>query len=1105
MLIYILAGLAFTLYMIGAWFLGSWLVADPTDRWVLRGGLWLLGLTAAAIAFIFWRKKRPKPAVEGASPAKDDITFLMREANQRLASSAKLRGGGSTLARLPLVLILGESGSTKTTAVVKSGLNAELVAGQDRTEGGSVPPSTRAANVWLAAGAVFVEAGGSLLADRPGLAALVRELKAAGMGNLLGRTAQAPRAVVVCCDLETLRRPDAAAVLAAQARQMRQALGDIAEAWASRVPVYVLFTKLDRVNYFLDYVRALGFDEAGQVFGVTLPLSGSLQSGIYNQEQTQRLTGAFEQLFNGLTEKRCEFLRRENDPARPPNIYEFPREYRKLRDEAVRFLLELGRPSQLQASPFLRGFYFTGVRPIATPDGRRGAQWVFLEKFFQEALLQDGAAFGAAAANTGASRSRRILYGVASAASLLWLIGATVSFVNNRGIVGDARDASGRLKAMRGQSASQDKLRVLEELRQPAQQVTDHHRDRPPMSYRWGLYPGLPMYENVRELYCGRLGETLLGDVRDRLAGRLRSLPASPGPSDDYDTPYNNLKAYLMMTSNPDKADTPFLSRMLAARWAQADTATEEQKRLAGAQFQFYAAERKDNFCPARPDTDVIRQARSYLLQFKLEDRAYRAMIDDVNRLGPPLRFVDPTNAMADPQVVEYAFSKDGFKATNAALGKALEYLNREPWVLGASEGQRMSAADSAGIVARLTARYQNEFIGIWNQFVDKARVNSYSNLKDASTKLTSLSSSTSPMIRLFCMVARNTAVENPDIAKAFQPFQGFAAPASCETMPVAPGNQPYMQALGGLQVGVERVANAPNPDSERLTESDPAKAAATASAQQHNMGPKPSQLLKDPIIYAEGLAKGVPAASLNGKGGGFCQEISPVLSRFPFNTRSSVDARPDDLAQVFAPQSGRLFTFYEETLKDLLSPSIGGRYAAKMDAKVSLNPRFLEFFNRAAGISRLLFGASAGAPTPKVQYALSVVPSTEIESVNLQIAGTTLRGSGSGGKADFTWPDGGSGVRLQARARDIAPSPAEFPAGVWSVVRFFGAADQASSAGSTGSVMFRLRNSSSIGSAATTQKEAPLTFTIEMKGGAPVTLLPKDLALSCVGTIALK
>jgi hypothetical protein len=95
--------------------------------------------------------------------------------------------------------------------------------------------------------------------------------------------------------------------------------------------------------------------------------------------------------------------------------------------------------------------------------------------------------------------------------------------------------------------------------------------------------------------------------------------------------------------------------------------------------------------------------------------------------------------------------------------------------------------------------------------------------------------------------------------------------------------------------------------------------------------------------------------------------------------------------------------------------------------------------------------------------------------------------------------------VHLQARARDIAPAPAEWPGGPWAVVRFFGAADQSSSAGSVGSVMFRLRNSSSIGSVGTTQKEAALTFNLEMKGGAPVTLLPRDLALNCVGTIALK
>ncbi len=124
---------------------------------------------------------------------------------------------------------------------------------------------------------------------------------------------------------------------------------------------------------------------------------------------------------------------------------------------------------------------------------------------------------------------------------------------------------------------------------------------------------------------------------------------------------------------------------------------------------------------------------------------------------------------------------------------------------------------------------------------------------------------------------------------------------------------------------------------------------------------------------------------------------------------------------------------------------------------------------------------------------------------MNLQIDRLTLRASGSGGRADFTWPDGGGGVKLQARAKDIAPQPAEFSPGAWAAVRFFGAADQSSSAGSVGTIMFRLRNSSSIGRAATTQKEVPLSFNLEMKGGAPMTLLPRDLALTCVSTIALK
>ena len=67
---------------------------------------------------------------------------------------------------------------------------------------------------------------------------------------------------------------------------------------------------------------------------------------------------------------RPEFLSREQDPSQLPGIYEFPREFRKLRLPLVRFLVELCKPSQLNVGPFLRGFYFSGVRPVIVAETR---------------------------------------------------------------------------------------------------------------------------------------------------------------------------------------------------------------------------------------------------------------------------------------------------------------------------------------------------------------------------------------------------------------------------------------------------------------------------------------------------------------------------------------------------------------------------------------------------------------------------------------------------------------------------------------------------------------------------------------------------------------
>ena len=104
------------------------------------------------------------------------------------------------------------------------------------------------------------------------------------------------------------------------------------------------------------------------MLGVTLPGAPQQRTGVYAEQESARLTGAFNQLFYSLADKRTMLLSRENGAERLSGIYEFPREFRKLRSVITQFLVDLCRPSQLSSGPFLRGFYFCGVRPVIVKD-----------------------------------------------------------------------------------------------------------------------------------------------------------------------------------------------------------------------------------------------------------------------------------------------------------------------------------------------------------------------------------------------------------------------------------------------------------------------------------------------------------------------------------------------------------------------------------------------------------------------------------------------------------------------------------------------------------------------------------------------------------------
>ncbi len=568
-------------------------------------GVAVLLLIALLVVYLVQQKKKKKAAAlaeggEPAGPGGDEISTLVKEAEGRLAA-AKLEQG-ARVANLPVYVLMGESGTAKTSVMMNSGLEAELLAGQVYQNNAVVP--TRAANFWFARRSVFVEAGGALPGDSGKWHRLIRKL--APRGSVVGKGEQAPRAAVVCYDCENFTRQGALEAAVAAARNLRARLGEISQTLGINLPVYVLFTKMDRLPFFTEFVRNLSNEEASQVVGATLPMTKARGEGVYADEESARLGGHFEWLFRSLANARPEFLSRETDASKLPACYEFPREFRKLRQTAVQFLVDLCRPSQLSTGPFLRGFYFTGVRPVIineaapvapsaqeqTPGGygsasgatgifsvgarasqpqyaaaapvagsRKVPQWVFLGQFFNHVLLADRAAMGASGSSTKTSFARRLLLIAAAVLCFVFITGFTVSFFKNRGLETQVRDAARGIsstESVGGDLASVDSLRKLDTLRQALGRLVQYRRDGAPWSYRWLLYVGNDLYPEARRVYFERFKQLLFGQTQAGMLAFLQNLPVTPGP--DYAPTYDALKAYLITTSFHEKSTAGFLT-----------------------------------------------------------------------------------------------------------------------------------------------------------------------------------------------------------------------------------------------------------------------------------------------------------------------------------------------------------------------------------------------------------------------------------------------------------------------------------------------------------------------------------------------------------------
>ncbi len=988
----------------------------------------------------------------GAYTVPDELLELqtqIREAERRLALAQ--RSNVRFLSSAPVLYMLGDANAAKTTTVVHSGLDPELLAGEVFRNDAVLPTSV--CNFWYTQQGVLIEAGEAVRKHSHLWCALVRRTRPKLLKAMLGVPTPV-RAAVICTSCESFFGSNALESLRILARTQNEMLKELSTQLGVDLPVYVVFTKLDRILGFEEFVRHLTTEEVVAPLGVRLPRHPST-SGVYAEQATATVSTALDKLFFNLREFLLEVLSRESEQHSIAAAYQFPRELQKLRNNITSYLVELARPTHLNSVPYLRGIFFTGVRAytsrqsVSTPAQantyhevlasdatqilslhnhkvkpavaepqmitQKVAQFCFLPRLFQQVLLGDQEALEGTRSSRHVHLIKRIGLAAGALALLIWIAGLTVSFIWNlqleRSIERDAESIQDEPALL--SVASTSELRRLDHLRSTISQLREYEHNGVPLSLRWGLYRGDAMLTSALQIYFKKFQRLIFDETQRNLTTKLRSLPPTPLPDADYLTTYNFLKAYLITTSLPDKSTVEFLPPILDIAWLEgAHPAGDDRSELADRQFRFYAQELLiNNPYHLLPDSAIVTRARTYLNNFGSFERVYRNILSTANQNNSPIDFnrMFPGSAatVSESHVVPGAFTAKGFIQVMEAANHPERFFVGESWVIGDASSPVLRAA---ALSQQLHTRYAHDYADEWRTYLRSATVVRYRNLDDASNKLRSLSSPNSALLSLIFIASHNTTVADAQIANQFQSVQALVAPDNSNRL-IGAGNTNYIDGLVGLGAAISQFNQTPSATTDP-TGTQPVLVAATTAISdvsqtakgfnidtENHIEQMVTNLLQEPITYVEGSLRGLGSQQLSAASNGFCSALDALSKKYPFSRGSSMDATREDVASLLKPGTGVLWQFYDASLKSQLT-QLGGIWVETSTAHPRISPAFLKLFRRLATLSTILF--PDGSNTPTLTFSVRVLPAKGIKSITFALDSQRLTGSDA--SKTFTW-----------------------------------------------------------------------------------------------------
>jgi type VI secretion system protein ImpL len=899
-------------------------------------------------------KAQSEDQAMGLRPEKrEEVEHLRQQLNAAIEALKKSklgkgRSGKSALYALPWYMIIGPPAAGKTTAIKNSGL--EFPFGADREIQGV--GGTRNCDWWFSNSAILLDTAGRYTTeeeDREEWSAFLDILKK-------HRRRQPVNGILIGISIADLLNasPDE---LEWHAKNIRKRMDELVQRLGIRFPVYLIFTKCDLLNGFVEFFEEYSRVQRQQVWGCTFSkeqLVNANPAALFEQE--------FNQLYNALVSLRLAqltpALKRENRRL----VFAFPMQFATAKESLAHLIGKLFQPNPYQESPIFRGFYFTsgtqegvpidrvlqsiasayGLPPEATgqfsPEMKTKSY--FIRDLFTDIIIPDEQLGRLTSRVERRRRVARLGTLVASVVVLLLFgLGILQAYFASKS---NLEELSREIAAVKWKSV--DSVSPPQRLGKLLTRIQEL-QDRPFFSF--GMDRSTTVLPWMRALYYKELRPFVRKNVLGLLEDRLRRSGSQGGGN------YDNLKAYLLLTSEVDRlresADLKTFMRSKLTGLADPTSPPFLKEHFEFFASDFAEAVAESLVAPFPAERSLVTSARAVAGTFNVEN-VYERLKGRAVGLTP-VSVSDRSLRSTHP--VPGLFTKAGADAMEKLIEEELIDPGTEAkWVLGVHDQQVMTSAPAREkMTAALKDAYFREYAAEWWKFLAGLDVEPFADVAVAADQIRRLSSlGESPLLLTFKTVVEQTTFESSleagirDKAAGAGVNVGSQHPvdrqfAAFHQLVLGSADQKTASDLNALLSQLAKVADAfdvlkdaPQKNTKdyaaKVVKGEPTELTSGVHLVQEILKARDSQtheamrgILEKPYVLAWRTVLNVSLRYLNDEWKRIVVDPYSQLAAgvFPFDSRSTREASLGDVAQIFSP-TGRLAAFVEGELRPFLA-----------------------------------------------------------------------------------------------------------------------------------------------------------------------------------------